>query len=102
MKTYDAAMSKSIILCAKSPFYGLDYPYNSCLEDIGLIENEDFIFFNDCKDLNNKIRIILDDYNNKKYKKMINSAHTKIKNNMSTDNFHEKIINKIKIEGIKK
>jgi hypothetical protein len=87
MRIYDAAMSKSIILCAKTPFYGCEKPYTSALEEIGLVENEDFIFFEDCVDLDKKISKIISEYDNVFYKNMVESAHKKINEKYNLENF---------------
>ena len=99
MRIYDAAMSKSIILCAKTPFYGCEYPYSSSLEGMGLIENKDFIFFENCNDLEDKINNILKNYETGIYQKMIDSAYNKINENFNLKSFLNVI--KKEVENLK-
>mgnify|MGYP003111141384 CR=1 FL=1 len=97
-RVFDAAFSKSIILCHKSPFAGEAPPYNSPIEDY-LDPDTDFIYFEDKQDLQDKIQEILRDYNNEKYKKMTQSAFDKYKNNFSIDVMYEKYIVPIAKKG---
>lgn len=90
-RIFDAAFSKSIILCWKGPFSESDPPYSSYIEDY-LEPDVDFIYFTDDNDLNNKILEILDDYNNSKYRKMTESAYVKMKENFDINVFYEKHI----------
>ena len=90
-KVYDASFSKSIMLCYKGPFHNEDSPYNSLIEDL-FEEGVDFIYFEDCDDLHRKISEILKDYENPKYKKMVDSAYDKLVNNLNIDVFYEKYI----------
>ena len=77
-RIHDAAFSKSIMLCYKSPFVGEKYPYFPTIENYWK-EGEDFIYFDDSDDLEIKIRQILDNYDDIKYKKMVDSAFNKLK-----------------------
>tara|TARA_E500000331_G_C17253711_1_gene712249 strand:+ start:1778 stop:2794 length:1017 start_codon:yes stop_codon:yes gene_type:complete len=90
-RVYNAAFSKSIILCYKGPWANEKAPYNSPIEDY-LDPGVDFIYFEDCNDLERKIKEILKDYNNPKYKEMVDSAHAKMKNNHDVTNIYEKYI----------
>ena len=90
-RVFDAAFSKSIILCHKSPFAGEEYPYNSPIEDY-LDPDTDFIYFENDEDLKVKIKEILSDYDNEKYKKMTQSAFNKYKNKFSIEEIYEEYI----------
>ena len=90
-RVYTAAFCKSIILCFKGPWANEPPPYNSPIEDY-LEPGTDFIYFEDCDDLEKKIKEILDDYDNPKYKAMVDSAHDKMKNNHDVTNIYEEYI----------
>ena len=88
-RIFDAAFSKSIILCFKSPFVGELPPYNCAIEDY-LDPKTDFIYFDGCDDLEKKIEQILGDYDNLKYKKMVDSAYNNMKKNCDINVLYEK------------
>ena len=90
-RIFDAVMSKSIMLCYKDPFVDMEDPYKSPIEHY-FTRDEDFIYFEDSIDLENKIKEILDDYENPKYKKMVDNAHDKIMKNFNIDAWYEKYI----------
>ncbi len=90
-RVYTAAFCKSIILCYKGPWASEVSPYNSPIEDY-LEPEKDFLYFEDCEDLESKIKEILGDYDNPKYRDMVNSAHDKMKNNHDVSNIYEKYI----------
>ena len=90
-RVFDAVFCKSIILCYKSPFVGELPPYNCPIEDY-LDPKTDFIYFEDSKDLETKIKEILDDYDNPKYKKMVDSAYDKMKKNHDVKVIYEKYL----------
>jgi hypothetical protein len=97
-RIFDAAFSKSIILCHKSPFVGEDSPYNPPIEDY-LDPSTDFIYFDNDKDLEIKIREILNNYDDEKYKKMTQSAFDKYKNSFDIEKIYEKYIVPIAEKG---
>ena len=90
-RVYYGAFCKSLLLCYKGPWANQPAPRNSPILDY-LQPEVDFIYFDDCDDLNRKIKQILDDYDNPKYKKMVNSAHDKMKNNFNLENLYENYI----------
>jgi len=94
----NAASTKSLILCHRGPFVGEAPPYNSAIEDY-LDPSTDFIYFDDDDDLERKLHLILDDYENPKYKKMIESAYDKMINNFDIHSWYEKYIIPIAEKG---
>ena len=81
------------MLCYRDPFHKSSYPYRSSIESVhGLTPDVDFIYFDDTQDLTNKISEILSDYDNPKYKKMVDSAYNKTMELCDLDVIYEKYL----------
>jgi hypothetical protein len=91
VRTFEAAACKSIMLCYKDPFAGRKDYYRSSIEHY-FEPGVDFIYFEDAADLREKIEEILGDYDNEKYKNMVNSAHKKLKERYDVKVFYEKFL----------
>ena len=99
-RIHDAALCKSVMLCYRDPFHNDTHPYRSAIESIhGLTPGVDFIYFDNAKDLQEKIEIILGDYDNPRYEKMVDSAYNKLVNNYTTDVWYEKYMVPLSSEG---
>ena len=76
-RPFEAASAKCLMLCYKSPFAKNKWPYHNPIEEY-FVENEDFIYFEDSRDLEEKISEISTNIEDEKYQKIINSAYSKL------------------------
>jgi hypothetical protein len=97
-RAHEAASLKSLMLCYKGPFAGKDYPYNNSIEYY-YEPDVDFLYFEDAKDLQDKIRMILDDYDNPRYKNMVDSAYNKVASDHTIEAWYEEYMVPLAIEG---
>ena len=79
MRPFEAASAKCLILCYRSPFADNKWPYHNPIEEY-FVEGEDFIYFTDNEDLNDKIFEISNNFYDSNYQSMIDSAYRKITN----------------------
>lgn len=91
VRAFDAAALKSIILCYAGPFENERFPYKNSIEDY-FEPDVDFLYFSNPKDLEEKIQMIIDDYDNKKYKDMVDSAFSKLVKNYEMKTWYENYI----------
>jgi len=87
----DAAFSKSIMLCYKNKFSGVDSPSRQAIENY-FTEGEDFIYFNDSQDLKLKLSEILENYEDQKYKNMTESCYNKAFSQFNFNDWYENYI----------
>lgn len=81
VRTFDAALSKSIILCQSDPWNVIERWFEP---------EKEFIYYNDIKDLEEKITEILDNYGD--YYHIAENAYDRAINNYTTKHFVEKYI----------
>jgi spore maturation protein CgeB len=79
-RVFEAAFGKCIILCQKDPFNVIEHYFEP---------NKEFIYFDTLIDLEDKIKLILNNYT--EYSKIADSAFTTAINNYTTDHLIEKI-----------
>lgn len=80
-RVFEAAFSKSLILCAKDPWNVIEYFFEP---------NKDFIYYDDMGDLKEKLAEITKNYSN--YTHIINNAYNKAVNNYTTHHFIERYL----------
>jgi len=80
-RVFEAAFSRSIILCAKDPWNVIEYFFEP---------NKDFIYYDDMNDLREKLNDITKNYSN--YTHMVDNAYTKAINNYTTHHFVEEYL----------
>jgi len=89
-RIHDAAAHKCVMLCYKDPFAGQDYPHYNSIEHY-YEPNVDFLYFEDSKDLERIIKDVLQNFNDPKYKNMVDSAYDKVLQH-TTAKWHEDYI----------
>ena len=90
-RIHDAAALKSLMLCYKGPFAGKENPYNNSIEYY-YKPGVDFLYFEDAKDLEIIIGDILENFNDPKYKNMVDSAYNRLESNYVIETWYEKHI----------
>jgi len=83
-RTFEAAMSKSLILCLQDSWNMIESYFEP---------NVDFLYWTDEQDLNKKIDHILKNYND--YIPMINHAYETLINNFTTNHFFERYLKEL-------
>ena len=79
-RIFEAAFTKCVILCQRDPFNVIEQYFTP---------EKEFVYFNDHADLENKIKLILENYDD--YSKVADSAFTRAINNYTTDHLVKKI-----------
>ncbi len=79
-RTVESALCKSLLLVKKDPWNVIEHWFKP---------DEDFIYFEDCEDLDNKITQISNDYQN--YQQIVDNAYNKVINYYNTKYIFQRI-----------